>query len=245
MKPAKARRVFAVVDSLVALAVILITPSLFPDGPLIGRDHAAFPSSVHDLILAEGKGTYIAQRAYGSPFISGSVTLSTILNHLQSVLACQCNDRVHITRPASQMHRDDGLGPCCQQRSDGFGSNVLAVRIDIGDNRFCTTNYHTTCRGNKRSARHDNFVTWANPQGVEREFQSDRSIGHSNAVLAACLRCKFLLEPPALFACPVIDLSRLQHASHRIYFVRLKMRPWCERGLADRLRTKDRQKVLA
>src|SRR5439155_12584716 len=60
MKPAKAGRVFAIVDSLVALAVILIAPSLLPDGFPIGRDHAAFSSRGHDLVLAEGKGAYIA-----------------------------------------------------------------------------------------------------------------------------------------------------------------------------------------
>src|SRR5438477_9616303 len=87
MKPAKTWRVLAIVDRRVALAVVLIAPGLLPDGFLIGRDHAAFPSSGHDLVLTEGKGTYVAKRAYGSPFVSGSVTLRTILDHLQSPLA--------------------------------------------------------------------------------------------------------------------------------------------------------------
>src|SRR5712664_4102567 len=100
MKPAKARRVFAIVDSLVTLAVILIAPDLLPDGFLIGRHHAAFPPSGHDLVLAEGKSTYIAKRTDGPPLVRGSVTLSAILDHLQSLLAGQRNDRVHITRPA-------------------------------------------------------------------------------------------------------------------------------------------------
>src|SRR5712664_3675511 len=100
MKPAKARRVFAIVDSLVTLAVILIAPDLLPDGFLIGRHHAAFPSSGHDLVLAEGKGPHIAKGADRLPFVSGSVTLRAILDHLQALLAGQCNDRVHIARPA-------------------------------------------------------------------------------------------------------------------------------------------------
>src|SRR6266480_326995 len=45
MEPTKARRMRAFVHSLVALTVVLIAPGVLPDGSLIGRHHAAFPSS--------------------------------------------------------------------------------------------------------------------------------------------------------------------------------------------------------
>src|SRR6266404_8542987 len=104
------------------------------------------------------------------------------------------------------MYRDDGSGPSCQQGADGFGRNVLAVRIDIGEDWFCSAHYYTARRGDEGSARHDNFVAWANPQGVEREFQSNRAIGQGDAVLASCLRRKLFLEQPTFFPRPVINL---------------------------------------
>src|SRR5712692_2858803 len=100
MEPAKARRMLAIEDSLVALAVILIAPGLLPDSFLIGRHHAAFPPSCHDLVLAEGKGTYITKRADRPPLVSGAVTLRAILDHPQSMLTGQFRNRVHIARPA-------------------------------------------------------------------------------------------------------------------------------------------------
>src|SRR5229473_3907759 len=101
------------------------------------------------------------------------------------------------------MHRDDGSGSSCQQGADGFGCKVLTVRVDISDDRLCAAHYHTTRRGNKGSARHDHFVAWADPEGVKREFQSDGAVSHRDAILAARLCCKLLLEPPAFFAGPI------------------------------------------
>src|SRR5438309_6023646 len=128
------------------------------------------------------------------------------------------------------MYRDDGSGPSCRRGPDGFRCKVLAVWIDIGEDRFRAAHDHATRGGNKGSARHDHFVAWADPEGVKREFQSDGAVSHRDAILAARLCRKLLLEPPAFFAGPIVDLAGAEHPSCGFDFVRLKLRPRSERS---------------
>src|SRR6267142_1880958 len=121
--------------------------------------------------------------------------------------------------------------------SDGLSSEVLAVGVDIGEDRLGAAHYHTARRSNEGSAWQDHFVAWAAPESVECEFQSDRPIGHGNTVSAARLRGKLFLESPALFAGPVIDLSGFQNARCSSNFVRVKVWPRWKRSRPNWLGT--------
>src|SRR5712692_5484441 len=117
------------------------------------------------------------------------------------------------------MHRDDGSGPSCQQGLDGFGCKVLAVRINIGEDRLRAAHDHATRRGNKGPTRDDHFVAWADAQCMKPELKCHCPVRYSHAVSATRLYCKFLFKSPALLACPIVHLSGTKDADYRFDFL--------------------------
>ena len=57
--------------------------------------------------------------------IFGTVSLGTVLDNLESVLAGEREDRLHVAGHAGKMHTDDGAGLFCQFCPNGCGGNVL------------------------------------------------------------------------------------------------------------------------
>src|SRR5690606_26453957 len=115
MQPAKARRVVTLIYCIPGFAMILVRPHTLPQLTIIGRDHAPFTPSGHDLVLAERPGPDMTDRADRAPLVTGTMGLGTVLDHKQIMLAGQFHDRVHIARPTGQVHTDDCLGALSQR----------------------------------------------------------------------------------------------------------------------------------
>src|SRR5690606_7744833 len=80
VKPAVARRVIAFVDGCPALAVVLPGPHGRPERAIVRGDHAAFAAGGHDLVLAEGPGTNVADRADRAALVSSTVRLGAVFD---------------------------------------------------------------------------------------------------------------------------------------------------------------------
>src|SRR6266446_731112 len=135
------------------------------------------------------------------------------------------------------MDSHNGLRPGSQQRSDSFGRKVLAIRVDVSQDRPCTSHGCATCRCNKCTARHDHFVARADSQTAKCQFKSYGAVGNSDAVFTTRLTGEFILELAALVSGPIVNLSRLENTDRRFDFIRLEMRPGIKALGADGLPT--------
>ena len=107
-----------------------------PTGVAVGGEHAAFAAGGDDLVLAEGEGADVADRAHRSPFVACAVSLRAVLDHVQAMLL-RGRSRIWSMshgQPA-KMHRDDRLWCAASEPRDGLGGDVLAVAIDVGKHR--------------------------------------------------------------------------------------------------------------
>ena len=89
-----------------------------------------------DLVLAEGEGGRVAsQRADRSAAVRAAVRLRAVLDDDEVVFGGECDDRVHVDRPAAEVDRDDRAGPLGEHGGDGGGGDVGAVAVDVGAHR--------------------------------------------------------------------------------------------------------------
>src|SRR5690606_35920678 len=129
VQPAEAGRVRALVHGLPALAVILVGPHPRPQRFVRGGDHAAFSAGGHDLVLAEGPCADVADGSDGPALVLRTVCLRAILDHVDPALAGQLHDRIHVARPAGQVHADDCSGIGGKYGFDGPRGDILRVSV--------------------------------------------------------------------------------------------------------------------
>src|SRR5690606_8728267 len=108
-----------------ALAVVLVRPHARPQLAVIGGYHAAFPTGGHDLVLAERPAAHVPDGADRPALVASPMGLGAVLDHMQTALAGQLHDRVHIAGPAGQVNTDDRPGTLGQHRPHRIGGNVL------------------------------------------------------------------------------------------------------------------------
>src|SRR6202035_2163992 len=149
----------------------------------------------------------------------------------KSVLACDLKNWIHIARPPSQMHGDDGPRPRRKSSSNRLRGNVLRDPIHVGNHWARASHHRATRRRNKGSRTGNNFIAWADPNGIKRQFQSGSTVDHSNAALACGVSGKLFLEPAPLVTGPIIDLARSQDSGHYLHFLCPKGRPTGKRAL--------------
>ena len=142
--------------------MIFIGPHLSPEFFIIRSDHPTFTTSTHDLILAKTPGTDMANAANRTTFINCTMRLCAILDHLKMMTFCQHHNRIHIARPASEMHTNNRFCFRCENFSNGFCSDIARVRIHICKNWFSTGIHHTRNRSNESSWRHHDFIARPN-----------------------------------------------------------------------------------
>ena len=78
----------------------------------------------------------MADRADGFAFVFRTVRLGAVFDNPQVMFFGQSHDVVHFGRHTGKVNHDDGFGVWRQSGFDGFGADVLAVQIDIGENGF-------------------------------------------------------------------------------------------------------------
>src|SRR5690606_6868966 len=241
MQPAKARRVVTLIYCIPRFAMILVRPHTLPQLTIIGRDHAPFTPSGHDLVLAEGPGSNMTDRADRAPLVPGTMGLGTVLDHKQIMLAGQFHDRVHITGPTSQMHTDDGLGALSQHRPNGVGSHVLRIRIHISKYRHSAGGHNAGGRSQEGTRGNNNLIACANVQRFKHQIQRNSTVGQSNGIFGIRPGSKLLLELPALLASPVVDLVGKQNITRSVGLFLGEGRPGGKRGVKHEIPSEDNE----
>src|SRR5262249_33990156 len=103
----------------------------FPHGfckfRIVCHDRAAVVARPEILGRIETEAYGIAQRAHYSSVIAPAVSLCSILDHPQSVLARYIRNRIHVRRRPVQIHCGDSFSPT----SDGFFdmTDIYAVGV--------------------------------------------------------------------------------------------------------------------
>src|SRR6266853_562085 len=193
------------------LSVILEAPRPFPQFIVISGQHTSFAAGRHDLVLAKGEGSSIAEASNRSPLISCTVRLSTIFDDSETMFASQLDDRVHVARPTRKVDRNDRFCTRRQYFPDTVCSKCLTDRIYVRKDRLGTPYDGTTGRCHERAAWDDHLVARSNPQRIQRQFESHRAICNSNSMSTACERSKLSFELSNLLTRPVIEFPRPQH----------------------------------
>ena len=205
VQPAETGRMLAAVNCVKTLAVVLEGPGPLPQGAVTGGQHPPFPAGGHDLVLAKREGRGIAEGTDRPPLVAGAVGLGAVLDDLQTVLPAQLQQRVDVAGPAGEVDGDDRLRPRGDQRTDRFGAQVLAHRIDIGDDRGGAAHDDAARRGDEGAGGGDHLVAGADAVAGEDQLQGDGAVGQGNGVPAVAMGGKFLLEFAPLGAGPVVD----------------------------------------
>ena len=108
--------------------------------------------------------------------------LGTIFNHVKFVSTSKIADRLHSTWPTREMYNQDRFGTWTQYSLDRIARQCLAVGIDVSNYRTRPAKGNTTCRGDERSGRYDNFISRLDSKAVKCRFKSDASIGQGDCV---------------------------------------------------------------
>ncbi len=205
MQPTETRRVLPLVDRLPTLSVILVRPHAGPEFAVVGSDHTALSSRGHYLVLAERPSTNVSNGANRTPFITSSMRLGTILDHLQPMLLGQRHDRVHVARPSCQVNTDDRLGALGQDSTDGVNGHVLGIQVDIGEYWNGPDIDDGRSRGQECPRGHHHLIANSDPKGLQCYIQGNGSISESDSEPGVGPGRKFFFKLAALLAGPVID----------------------------------------
>jgi hypothetical protein len=192
---------------------------------IVGAEHSSFSACRHDLVIAEGKSAYVANRSHSAPLVFCSMGLRTILNNLDPMLLSQIHDGIHVTRPPRQMDNNDRLGLWRKNGLYAFGSDILAIPIYISENRNGPSSNYTAYRGNKTPWSNNNFISLAHPKGFKGKFQRHGAIRKSHGVFTPNIFRKLSLKKTRLFSRPVVYTARFQYPTNRINLLLFKNRP--------------------
>ncbi|MNZ80622.1 hypothetical protein D3C78_992640 [compost metagenome] len=132
------------------------------------------------------------------------------------MLGGQRHDRVHVARPAGQMHADHRTGTRRQYRADGLGGDVLRVAIHLGEHRHRTDIDDAGNRSEEGARRHHHLVAGTDAQRLQRHIQRHRAVGQGDGVLGAGPGGEFLFELTTLLPGPVVDLVGQNHIANGI-----------------------------
>jgi hypothetical protein len=192
---------------------------------VVGRNHATFSTSRHDLVLAERPRTDVADAPNGTPLVAGTVSLGTVFDHGKVMLTSQGHDRVHVTRPTCQMHADHCSSASGEHPSHRIGGKVLAVTVNIRKNRRRTCRDDAGNRSQKSTSSHDDLITRPDTQRLECKIKSDSTVSKRNRILTLCPSGELVLELAPLVSSPVVHLPGAQNLADRSDLVLGKMRP--------------------
>ena len=195
----------------ITFTVILESPCLLPNLPVIGGQHPPFAGCGHDFILAKGESRGIPDRADRPPFVFCPMGLGTVFNNFKSMFPRHFQYRIHVTGPAGKMNGDNRPGTGGNHGAEGFGRHVLADRIDVGHHWHAAAHDNSTGRSDKRPAGSHYLIAGGDAQGMKSQFESNSSIGQGNGVIATGDRGKTPLKKPPFFTRPIIDLAAFQN----------------------------------
>src|SRR6185295_1724539 len=125
--PAVAGRVRALINRRPALAMVLVRPHPRPQLRVVGSHHPALAAGGDDLVLAEGPGADLAERADAAAIDPRAMGLGAILDDREAAPVRKVAQRNHLARPAAEVHRKDRPGPFADDPFDTVGADVAAV----------------------------------------------------------------------------------------------------------------------
>ncbi len=191
--------------------MILIGPDSPPDRRVVSGDQPALTGGGEDFILAEGPCRHITKTTDGPSAVSRTVRLCTVLNYGKTVSPCQAEQRIHVDRPASQMHGDDCTGPRPERRQNCAGGEVAGIPVDIDEDRPCADRDDAGSRRHERPAWHQHLVARANADGTQGQLKRERAVRDRHTMGDADHSGVLAFEPPSLLPGPVVDASAVQY----------------------------------
>ena len=199
-----------------------------PELLVIRGQHAALAAGGNDLVMAEGKRGYVPHGADFDPANAGAMGLGAVLDKAQPALLGQGSQPCHVAGPACQVNRYDRAGGGSQRGADRLGGDVLAVQVNIGENRFGAAQSNAVGGGDERARGDNDFIARPYPQSSKAQLQAYRAVGDRQTVLGAAVSGKFLFEGAPFRAVPVVSQSRFQHPRDSGLRGFVVHRPWGE-----------------
>src|SRR5438067_7191901 len=136
----------------------------------------------------------MAQGASTLAFVLRPLSLSIVLNHLESAAARNGHDWIHISGLTIKMNRDNSLGALCDSFLNAHRINIAGFRIRLDWYWNCA------CVGNRKPRRDvgirrdNNFVSWPDVQRSQDQVQSIQAITNPDAVFDPAIVRELLLE---------------------------------------------------
>ncbi len=148
-------------EDIGVLTMVLVRPDGPPDRRVVGGDHPTLAGGSKDLVLTEGPGCDVAKAADRPSVVDGAVCLGAVLDHSKTVRTRHTQERIHVNRPASQVHGDHGTGPRPDRRTHRPSGEVAGISVDIDEDGPSADGDHAGCRRHERPAWHQHLVARA------------------------------------------------------------------------------------
>ena len=161
---------------------------------VIGDDHAGLAVGAEVLARVETEAGHVAHTADAPALVLCSVGLATVLDHHQTVLLGDLENRVHVGRLAIQVYWDDRLRLVGDRRLQCRHVQRERLRIDVDEDRR-GAGVVDGRRGRDERERHgDDFIAPADTGRKQGEVQRARSRIHADALLRLTVVRELVLE---------------------------------------------------
>ena len=141
---------------------------------------------------------------------------------------CQVHDAVHFGGHTGEVDNDDGFGIRRQRGFDGFGADVLAVQIHVGEHGVCTCGNDAGSGGKEGARGNDDIVACTDAHCFKRDIECQRAVGKGDGVLRTGEGGEFFFKFAAFGARPIVDFVGQQDFGNGVGFFLGEARPWGE-----------------
>ena len=107
----------------------------------------------------EAVAAKVADGTESLSLVSRHNTLSCIFNHQKIMALCDIHNSVHLACNSGIMYRNDCPGTGSNGILNQFLINIHGIRADIHENRLCSPQNKSICRGHKGVGRHDDLIS--------------------------------------------------------------------------------------
>jgi hypothetical protein len=196
-----------------------------PGGLILDRQKPAFAAGRDDLVLAEREGGCIAEAADALAADFGTMRLCTVFDNFDVAAPDDVHDAWNVSRPAGEVHRNDRPRPLAEHSCDGFGGDVTALIVDVGEYGCRADQAGAGRRGDEGARRYDHLVARADAKRPQRQLQRNRAVCQGYRTAAAEARRACLFEGEDVRPGPLIDAPGAENCRDGLDFVMSVERP--------------------
>ena len=175
---------FALVDGLGALGVVLVGPGGAPHALVVEGEESAFAAGGEDRVLAEAEGGEVAEGADGPAVDGGALRLGAVLDHGDAVRAGEVHEFGHVDGPAAEVDGDDRLGAGGEVRLHRGCIQVAAVAVDVDEHRRGAAHDGGGGGGDEGAGGGDDLVAGADAEGDQGELERLGAVVEGDGVVA-------------------------------------------------------------